>query len=556
MTRPKNSKDKIKRKNIVKINKILENAILLDYENGVSTTDIMNRYNISKSTISVLRNKRNIQKRLDHKTVVQWERIGDFDEIRGVSGIYCIYFVWNYNNDDPEKHYKINNIKAYIGSSVNIKNRLQSHIRSLIDKKHYNKKLQQYYDDTEYTIKYAIIERCDETEVMTKEKEYLHTWHQSCLLNTWRATQEKDVVLWLEKAIKMDSYTKHFTLNYQKMYNNSPCKESNCIHKSGYGKMAIVVNQKTKYVNKHRVAYWERYGEYPELVRHMCGNKHCYNADHLAKGNHQDNALDKRGVFPETFIKKWIEFDGNIEKLSKFFKWKYPIANSPVYYWEKELNLRNKYPDIIKNRSKRNIYNQDIKKYISQLLKTHNKEQIKKACLDKFGILVGDKLIYSIGSPKTMLKNKENNPVYQFIKKNINRYVDSELCDLINQQFDAGLSVDRLTTMRFNWGLYRGKIKPNKTLKRKDEDSIYGIEFKEFLKQNYLKYSDKELGDLCVLYKITNGYAPWNQQSWEDFIKERRVKYYGLLRDNEEEEPWFVDADGTRYFYNSFNREV
>lgn len=67
------------------------------------------------------------------------------------------------------------------------------------------------------------------------------------------------------------------------------CKESNYIHQSGYGRLAATVDGKTKFFSKHGVAYWEKCGEYAELVRHLC-----YNPDHLASGNHRDNSLDKK----------------------------------------------------------------------------------------------------------------------------------------------------------------------------------------------------------------------------------------------------------------------
>jgi hypothetical protein len=103
-----------------------------------------------------------------------------------------------------------------------------------------------------------------------------------------------------------------------------------------------------KYLYKHRVAYWEKHGEYPELVRHLCNNPKCYNADHLIKGNHRDNALDKRGNFPQEFESRWLEFGADLYKLSDHYddRWKNNTNLSGgkiscmIYEWEKKLNVQ------------------------------------------------------------------------------------------------------------------------------------------------------------------------------------------------------------------------
>jgi len=238
--------------------------------------------------------------------------------------------------------------------------------------------------------------------------------------------------------------------------------------------------------------------------------------------------------------------------LSEIFGWKYPIANSPVYYWEKELNLREKYNHIIRERSGKNIYDKTIKDFIVGLLDTHNKNQIQELCLTKFNISVRDSVIYRLGSPQPILKDQSytQDPIYQFIEKHLDQYIDAELCHLINIKFDAELTPDRLTTMRFRWGLYRGGLQPEQTLRRLSEDSIYGIEFREFLRVNYMKYSDTELAELCILHKITNGQMPFDM-TFVDFIKKQRVVFYGFLRDGEKKEPWHIGPDGKEYFWDN-----
>ena len=171
----------------------------------------------------------------------------------------------------------------------------------------------------------------------------------------WKPNKEEDLRLWLEKAITYSSYNKHYTMNAV-----TECKESNYIHKSGYGTMAVTIGEskdvgQKKYFYKHRVAYWEKHGEYPELIRHKCNNPKCYNADHLEKGSHKENNLDRRGNFPEIFEAKWLELNGDLEKLTEHFSdrwtgsqmWKGKNVSYAVYDWEKKLSLRKKYPKIL-----------------------------------------------------------------------------------------------------------------------------------------------------------------------------------------------------------------
>ena len=195
---------------------------------------------------------------------------------------------------------------------------------------------------------------------MQKEREYLDKWNRCSLFNTWVATNEKDLRPFLEKAIKADTYSKNFAWSEDKFYNGTPCKESNYVHKNGYAQMQVKIDGEIKYFTKHRIAYWEKHGEYPELVRHLCDNPKCYNAEHLAKGNHRDNMLDKRGSFPQEFEEIWLKYQADLYEISKYYEakgvwkpnqdWYGKKVSYSVYEWEKKLGLREKYPDLVKNR--------------------------------------------------------------------------------------------------------------------------------------------------------------------------------------------------------------
>lgn len=351
--RLKGSKDKKKRKVKVILCGNKERDLINDYTAGWPIKKLCDKYKVARTYISSLFTRRKIPKRVEHSTIQKWELFEDITRLEDdICGIYAIYFLWNYNNNDIEKYSKINNIKLYIGSSINIKQRLLEHYRLLNNKIADNQSMQNYFDNKEYSIKFAIVERCSDKEVMQKERAYQNKFNRSCLLNSWVSTNGDELLPWLKQAVKLKSYQ-----NYS--VNTNGCWECKTVHKSGYSRIAVVAFKDwgpgiKKYFYSHRVAYWEKYGEYAELIRHKCGNSKCRNPDHLIKGNYRDNAIDKRGDFPETFEKKWIEFGGNVIKLTQHFGWKpncrikdSRIVSSCVYDWEKKLNLRNKYPEIL-----------------------------------------------------------------------------------------------------------------------------------------------------------------------------------------------------------------
>ena len=64
--------------------------------------------------------------------------------------------------------------KVYIGSSLNIKSRLKTHIFSLKNNKHHSLKLQRSYNKYgKDNFLFKILELCDKKELETKEKEWI-----------------------------------------------------------------------------------------------------------------------------------------------------------------------------------------------------------------------------------------------------------------------------------------------------------------------------------------------------------------------------------------------
>lgn len=360
--RPKGSGDKTKRKRKIILSGLEERNLINDYENNFTTKDLMNKYGVTKSYISNLFSRRNVPKRIDHSYIKSVERINDIESLdKDISGVYAIYFLWKYDQDDSAAFSKVNDIRIYIGSSTNIKQRLKDHLHQLNNNTHYNKLLGDYFNNKEYSVHCGILKRCKPEHIMQEERAYQHKFNRSCLLNSWLATNEADLLPWLQKVVKSKSYN-DYTINKE-----NGCWECNTVHKSGYGRVSVVAFKDwgagiRKHFSSHRVAYWEKYGEYPELVRHKCGNSKCRNPDHLIKGNHRDNALDKRGNFPEIFEKQWLEFRGNVVKLTEYFGWKPNCClkdakvSASVYEWEKKLNLRDKHPEVLRNNSNRKSF--------------------------------------------------------------------------------------------------------------------------------------------------------------------------------------------------------
>jgi hypothetical protein len=349
--RPKGSKDNRKRKVKKFLTSKQELEFVNKYKQGLSLSYLSKYYNVSKSTLSSIMKTRNIKCRVNHSHIAQWNKIQNIDNIKdNISGVYAIYFINKTN---------VNDIKLYIGSSTNIKNRLNDHIRTLKLKKHSSSKLLEFFENHHYTMSIGIVQECGGSLVLENESNVLMRFDESCLINAWKPNKQQDILPWLEKAITLKSYK-------DRILTDNGCWESRYVDKYGYAKLKVVAFRdwgpgEKKYFYAHRVAYWEKYGEYPELIRHKCGNSKCKNPDHLEKGNYRDNALDKRGNFPQLFEKKWLEFNADPVKLSKYFsdrwkanqKWKDTKISYAIYSWEKKLNLRKKYPEILDSNNNR-----------------------------------------------------------------------------------------------------------------------------------------------------------------------------------------------------------
>ena len=245
--RPKESKDSKKRK-LKKFLTSQEEIQFVDkYREGLSLNYLSKYYNVSKSTLSLIMKIRNIKCRVNHSHIAKWNKIQNLDNIKNnISGVYAIYFISKTN---------FNNIQLYIGSSANIKKRLNDHIRTLKLKKHSSSKLLEFFTNNNYTMHMGIVQECDDKDVLEHESKVLAKFNESCLINSWKPTKEEDILPWLEKAITLNSYK-------DRILTNNGCWESRYVDKYGYAKLKVVAFRdwgpgEKKYFYAHRVALGE-----------------------------------------------------------------------------------------------------------------------------------------------------------------------------------------------------------------------------------------------------------------------------------------------------------
>lgn len=449
------------------------------------------------------------QKRLTKDQVEKFEKLhlGSREKICGVYGI-----VFTKKN--------VKSVKIYVGSSMDIVGRCQQHLRDMKNTScKTSSKLLECYNNPKYQMNFVILERFSEDEILSKEREYQHKWAKDNLLNNWVAMNIDDIKPWLEKAVKCKAYKNHFSHSSKNFYNGTPCKESNAIQRSGYAKVQIHINGEKKHLVKHRIAYWEKYGEYPELVRHLCNNKCCYNPNHLKAGTHSENGLDKRGDFPRRFENDWVRLEGDVDKLTELYEWKrncqrkHKNVSTAVYNWEKKLGLREKYPDIYNN--KRAIRpglwrRKDIQEFIQECEERYGKKNVKiaEALNKKFDLKLTPRQVShmkrkikgkSINKNRKRVKNCDKTGAISVIRDNYEEYSDEDLAILVNQKLGTSYKIGTIRAMRFYLSLYKPKIIQEKSgdLYRRDALSKWGIEAEKLVEYFGDRYSDEELLEIC-----------------------------------------------------------
>ena len=316
--RPRGSLDKNKRSK--RINDGYSKAHILQVEklrdSGISERDISEKLGLSRDQIKSIA-KKHLKRHLNMAEMMSKEtyNLEDISSMRnGVCGIYVISFTGE------------NFLKYYIGSSNCIRRRTMHHRKDMSENKHYNKDMNQAYRAPSCKVRVHVWKEVDESELLKEEGILINNHCKGSLLNKWSAVDKEDIKEYLDLAaskITPDRY----------IVTIDGCWIWRVTSKDGYGKdMTIKTFEQTKsfgrlsngsrHIKPHRASFYKATGEYPELVRHKCGNKSCINPDHLEAGSHSENSKDTYNNKWYLFKIKWKEYNGDYVKLTEYFGYK------------------------------------------------------------------------------------------------------------------------------------------------------------------------------------------------------------------------------------------
>ena len=334
--RPVGAKDKIKREKRDKLNAKQERKVIKLRKDGLTTNQIAETmetsYNVVRSALErAVKSKR--LKRFFNTQTFKGKITNDGCQI----GVYVLYA----SSLESKKFIS----KGYIGSSRNVWKRNQDHFSHLKKDKHYNKDMQEAYNSGNYIFSTFWLERgeFDHGEELVLETEHINKYERASLFNKWSQPSLEEIQPYLDKY-------KHY-LDDESRYtvDENGCWNWNHTKPDGYSKeIRCTIEGKIKYIKPHRLSYYKVYGEYPELIRHMCDNRACVNPKCLQKGSYQENGLDRNREFRKDFEYWWLRHEGDVTKLTNHFDFKYNQhhGSTQIYYWERQLGLREKYEDI------------------------------------------------------------------------------------------------------------------------------------------------------------------------------------------------------------------
>lgn len=162
----------------------------------------------------------------------------------------------------------------YIGSSSHIAIRVSNHpcIKTMEQKG--------------YTCKAYLLEECEESELLHKEKLWIDKYCPGSLLNQ-QPIRTEEVKSFFDKALEngwgdSDKYT----------VDENGCWNWNRL-KRGYGRpISVQIEGALKFITPHRLHFYKTNGFIPTLTRHLCCNKACVNPEHLQEGSYSQNRLD------------------------------------------------------------------------------------------------------------------------------------------------------------------------------------------------------------------------------------------------------------------------
>ena len=238
--------------------------------------------------------------------------------------------------------------KIYVGSSIDCVSRIKrGHLDNLSNRTHPNKNLNELSEDQINSLYYVILEECEESTLMERETYYLNRYDKVDMFNEAYNISQSEALSYLNK-----SFNKRF-------YDNYTVSENGCWEyfgskdTKGYGKINLRHDGCQKTFTVHRAAYYKHYGEYPNVVRHLCNNRICINPEHLASGSHRENVQDKLKIAEEKFESLWVKYKGDKEIVSRemglipYTKGGLNYSTA-IYRYIAKLDLIRKYPEIAK----------------------------------------------------------------------------------------------------------------------------------------------------------------------------------------------------------------
>jgi len=261
-----------------------------------------------------------------------------------------------------------NDIKIYIGQTGDIYGRMHIHLRDLKNGKHFSKRVQAKYNDKKYkTNIYVVTEKINDKDILQEEGSVIASIPQKYRLNKNTIDSIDDIKPFFDRALSLPSWNKYEKVQVNNDYDECWQPLAN-IDKDGYGTITVNINKKEKKLVRHRVSYYAKTGKHPHLIRHMCGNKKCFNPDHLEEGSIKDNLNDTRFTYNEKlggnmmdkFEEMWVKYEADVYKL---LEWMDEVLGSKatsiapkrtrVYYWEGLTGVRKKYPEIYERYKKK-----------------------------------------------------------------------------------------------------------------------------------------------------------------------------------------------------------
>ena len=320
-------------------------------------------------------------------------------------------------------------IKIYIGQTEDIYGRLFVHLRDLKNGRHFSKRVQKVYDDRLYKMSVRIVAKgINDEEILQKEQEAILSIPKEYRLNKNLIDSIDDIKPFFDKALSLPSWNKYEKVQVNNDYDECWQPLAN-IDKDGYGVINIRINKKEKKLVRHRVSYYAKTGKHPHLIRHMCGNKKCFNPDHLEEGSIKDNLNDTRFTYNEKlggnmmdkFEEMWVKCEADVHKL---LEWMDEVLGSKaksivpkrtrVYYWEGLTGVRKKYPEIYarckKKQQIRKAGGEEVIQYIKSCVSLRDTdERIASMIRSNFGIEYNERKVQRVRGIFGIRKNQRSN---------------------------------------------------------------------------------------------------------------------------------------------------